>query len=223
MDVSFTELLAAVRTGEPAFPKIFGRPVWEDLEDHPDLANSFGALMASRAASFAADVVNCYDWNGITQVVDVGGGSGQVLTRLIQPYPAMNGTLVDLPAIASLAQSTFDAAGIANRASAVEGNIFDTLPAGGQLYLLASILRDWNDHEAIAVLRRCAEAAGIGHRILVVDRTSEHGNSLTFTFMNLLMLVFLGGKERTIVEFAELGQAAGLRACLTWIMGGFHP
>jgi hypothetical protein len=210
MDVSFTGLLDAVRTGAPAYPKIFGRPAWEDLEDDIDIASSFGALMASRAASFAPDVVNCYDWNDISHVVDVGGGTGLLLARLLQAYPAMTGTLVDLPAMASVAKATFEAAGLAHRASAVEGNIFDSLPAGGQLYLLASILHDWNDQEATKILRRCAQAAGAGHRILVVDRTIDHGNPLTFTFMNLLMLVFLGGKERTMEEFTELGEAAGL-------------
>jgi hypothetical protein len=208
MDVSFTGLLDAVRTGEAAYPKIFGRPVWEDLTD--DMACAFGALMASRAASFAPDVVSYYDWTAITHVVDVGGGAGLLLAKLLQAHPAMNGTLVDLPAMTSLAEATFEAAGLAHRAAAVEGNIFDSLPAGGQLYLLASILHDWNDQDAVTILRRCAQAAGAGRRILVVDRIRDHGNALTSTFMNLLMLVFLGGKERTIAEFAKLGEAAGL-------------
>ncbi len=210
MDVSFTGLLDAVRTGAAAYPKIFGRPVWEDLEGDIDMASSFGALMASRAASFAPDVVDCYDWNDISHVVDVGGGAGLLLAQLLQAHPAMKGTLVDLPAMASLAEATFESTGLAHRSSAVEGNIFDLLPAGGQLYLLASILHDWSDQDATAILCRCAQAAGAGRRILVVDRTSDHGNSLTFTFMNLLMLVFLGGRERTIAEFAKLGKAAGL-------------
>lgn len=166
--------------------------------------------MACRAASFAPDVVKCYEWNDVTHVIDVGGGAGLLLRELLHSYPTMMGTLVDLPAMASLAKTTFETAGLSHRTSAVEGNIFDPLPAGGDLYLLASILHDWNDRDATRILRRCAQAAGAGGRILVVDRTSDHGNSLTFTFMNLLMLVFLGGRERTLDEFAELGMATGL-------------
>jgi hypothetical protein len=210
MDVSFTGLLDSVRTGETAYSKIFGRPVWEDFEDSPNLAASFGELMASRAASFARDVVKCYDWNDVTHVIDVGGGTGLLLRELLDGHPDLMGTLVDLPAMASLAEATFEVAGLSHRTSAVEGNIFDPLPAGGDLYLLASILHDWNDQDATRILRRCAQAACVGGRILVVDRTSDHGNSLTFTFMNLLMLVFLGGRERTLDEFAELGRATGL-------------
>jgi hypothetical protein len=210
MDVSFTGLFDSVRTGETAYSKIFGRPVWEDFEDNLSLAAPFGELMASRAASFAPDVVKCYDWNDVNRVIDVGGGAGFLLRKLLHAYPAMTGTLVDLPAMTSLAETTFEAAGLSHRTFAVEGDIFDPLPAAGDLYLLASILHDWNDHDATRILHRCAEAGGAGSRILVVDRTSDQGNSLTFTFMNLLMLVFLGGRERTLAEFAELGRAAGL-------------
>lgn len=210
MDVSFTRLLDSVRTGETAYPKIFGRPVWEDLEDSPELASSFGELMASRAMAFAPDVAKCYHWDDVTHVVDVGGGAGILLAEILHSYPALKGTLVDLPGVVALAETTFEAAGLSHRAVAVTGNIFDPLPPGGNLYLLASILHDWSDRDATRILRRCAEAAGAGGRILVVDRTSDQGNLLTFTFMNLLMLVFLGGRERTLGEFATLGRAAGL-------------
>ena len=153
MDVSFTGLLDSVRTGETAYSKIFGRPVWEDFEDSPNLAASFGELMASRAASFARDVAKCYDWNDVTHVIDVGGGTGLLLTELLDGHPDLMGTLVDLPAMASLAEATFEVAGLSHRTSAVEGNIFDPLPASGDLYLLASILHDWNDQDATSILR----------------------------------------------------------------------
>lgn len=127
MDVSFTRLLDSVRTGETAYSKLFGRPVWEDFEDSPDLAASFGELMASRAASFAPDVVKCYDWNDVTHVIDVGGGAGLLLRELLHGHPAMMGTLVDLPAMASLAEATFEAAGLSRQTSVVAGNLFDPL------------------------------------------------------------------------------------------------
>jgi hypothetical protein len=170
----------------------------------------FGELMASRAASFTPDVVECHDWSGVTHVVDVGGGAGLLLRELLLAQPAMKGTLVDLPAMAALAQTTFEAAGLSQRTTAVDASIFDPIPAGGDLYLLASILHDWNDHDATTILRRCAQAAGAGKRILVVDRTQNQSNPLTFSFMDLLMLVFLGGRERTLDEFAALGSATGL-------------
>lgn len=155
-------------------------------------------------------MVNCYDWSNVGHVIDVGGGAGLVLCQLLHAHPAMKGTLVDLSAVASLASQMFDFVGLSDRTSTVEGSIFDPLPAGGDVYLLASILHDWNGQDATRILHRCARAAGPTSRILVIDRTSDHGNPLTFSFMNLLMLVFLGGRERTIDEFAELGRAAGL-------------
>lgn len=210
MDVSFTGLLDAVRTGETAYPKLFGQSAWEDFETNPDIGAAFGALMSGRAASFVPDLVKAYEWSGHDHVVDVGGGTGLLLAELLQEHPAMTATLVDLPALVPHARARFDAVGVSDRVAAVEGSMFAPLPAGGDLYVLASILHDWSDQDAATILRRCAEAAGPGQRILVVDRTSDHGNPLTFTFMNLLMLAFLGGRERTIAEFATLGEAAGL-------------
>lgn len=78
------------------------------------------------------------------------------------------------------------------------------------LYLLASIPHDWNDHDAIRILRRCAQVGSVGSRVLIIDRTYDQSNPLTFTFMNLLMRVFLGGRERTVEQFVELGTASGL-------------
>jgi hypothetical protein len=210
MDACWTGLLDSVRTGEPAYPKIFGSPVWEDLEAHPETGAKFGELMAGRAASFVPEVVKGYDWEGIGHVVDVAGGTGLLLAELLQQQPATRGTLVDLPAVVPLARDRFAAAGITDRTEIVEGSMFDPLPAGGDLYILASIVHDWDDAEAGTILRRCAEAAGPGRRILVVDRTSDHGDPLTFTFMDLLMVVFLGGRERSLRQFAALGANAGL-------------
>lgn len=210
MDVSWTGLLGSVRTGETAYPKIFGGPVWEHLEREPERAAAFGALMAARGASFAPDVASQYDWSRFGHVVDVAGGIGVVLSAVLRTHPSMRGTLVDMPSLTPVAKATFEAAGIADRASAVDGSLFEPLPAGADVYLLASILHDWSDEDAAAILRRCAQAAGPGRRILVVDRTTDHGNPLTFTFMNLLMLVFLGGRERSVDQFAQLAAPLGL-------------
>ena len=210
MDACWTGLLESVRTGEPAYPRIFGRPVWEDMDAQPQIGARFGELMAGRAASFVPEVVKEYEWDGTGHVVDVAGGTGLLLAELLQMRPEVRGTLVDLPAVIPLARERFAAAGIADRTEIVQGSMFDPLPAGGDLYVLTSIVHDWDDAEAEAILRRCAEAAGPGRRILVVDRTSDHGDPLTFTFMDLLMVVFLGGRERSLDQFAELGARVGL-------------
>lgn len=240
MDVSWTGLLGSVRTGEVAYAKIFGGPVWEHLEREPERAAAFGGLMAARGASFASDVASEYDWSRFGSVVDVAGGTGVVLSAILHAQPSMRGTLVDMPSLTPIAKATFEAGGIADRADAVVGSLleppagadvdplasilhdgsdehaaailrlFEPLPAGADVYLLASILHDWSDEDAAAILRRCADAAGPGRRILVVDRTTDHGNPLTFTFMNLLMLVFLGGRERSVNQFARLAAPVGL-------------
>ena len=202
-------LLSAVRTGAPAYQEIFGRPFWEDLQSHPDIAASFDALMGP-AGHGAPDpnVLVSGDWESVRTVVDVAGGTGSLLAEILRVRPTVRGILVDLPSTVARSGEVFQAAGVAQRATAVSKSFFDALPAGADLYLLKSVLSDWPDREAIAILRRCAEAARPAGRVVVLSEVSpddDRGPSPA-----LLMMVLVGGKERSLAEFRELARAAGL-------------
>ncbi|MGH3976740.1 MAG: methyltransferase, partial [Pseudonocardiaceae bacterium] len=126
-------------------------------------------------------------------------------------HPHLRGTLVDQPATAAAAERALAAEGLSTRCDVVAGSFFDPLPAGADVYLLTSIVHDWNDTDATAILRRCAQAAGPGGRVLLGELvgTGDEDRKL-FTQMDLCMLVYLGGRERTREEFAALTEAAGL-------------
>ena len=161
MAYAWGSLLAAVRTGAPAYDSIFGRPFWEDLQAHPDVAASFDALDGTGRARHARP------GGAGHRRLGVGGHGGRRrrrhgLTAGGDPSrPALvRGTLVDLPPTVARSAETFQAAGVADRVTAVGQSFFDPLPAGADLYLLKNVLGDWPDREALALLRRCAEAAG---------------------------------------------------------------
>lgn len=201
-------LLAAVRTGEPTYRDRFGRPFWEDLAAHPAVAASFDALMGPAGHGDPdPEVLLAGDWAGVRTVVDVGGGTGALLAAILRARPATRGTLVDLPRTVARAGATFAAAGVASRAAAVGQSFFDPLPAGADLYLLKNVLADWPDAEASALLRRCAEAARPDGRVVVLGGVSPGEGRAD---PELLMLVLLGGKDRTLTEFRVLARAAGL-------------
>jgi hypothetical protein len=207
---SWSTLLAAVRTGQPAYREVFGRPFWEDLDAHPDIAASFDDLMGAAGHGLPdPDVLlDPADWASIHTLVDVGGGTGGLLAEVLRGHPEVRGTLVDLPRVVAGSDAVFRAAGVADRATAVAQSFFDPLPAGADLYLLKSILHDWPDREALAVLRRCAEAARPSGRVVMVNGVSpdsEEGPS-----PDLLMLVLVGGRGRSLSEFRELAHEAGL-------------
>jgi SAM-dependent methyltransferase len=200
-------LLGYVKTGRPAYAERFGRPFWEDLEAHPAIGASFDALMGpSGHGTPNPEILVNGDWDAITTVVDVGGGTGALLAQIVRARPAIRGTLVDLPKTVARSAETFQAAGVAERVTAIGQSFFDPLPAGADLYVLAKVLNDWPDAEAAAILRRCAEAARPAGRVVVMGGVSPGEVSRGLE----IEMVLAGGKGRTLDDFRVLAQAAGL-------------
>jgi len=213
-DLCFTQLLDTVRTGEPAFPRQFGRPFWEDLSADPRLAASFDALMGARLVAETPAIAAAYPWGGLGHLVDVGGGTGSLLIALLRAHDGLCGTLVDLAGPASRAGEAIAAAGLGDRAGVQAGSFFDALPAGAGGYLLSGVLHDWDDEHALSILRRCADAAGTGTgagKVLVLENTGVTEDSAPDTEGDLRMLCYVRGRERTLGQFAELARPAGLQ------------
>jgi SAM-dependent methyltransferase len=154
------------------------------------------------------EVLVSVGWESVRHVVDVGGGTGALLAEILRARPGVRGTLVDLPQTVTRSGEVFRAAGVADRVTTAGQSFFDPLPAGADLYLLKSVLSDWPDPEATAILRRCAEAARPSGRVVVLYGVSpDDGGGPSPA---LLMMVLVGGRERSLAEFRELARAAGL-------------
>ncbi len=209
MAYAWGTLLRAVRTGVPAYHEVFGDPFWEDLQAHPDLAANFDALMGPAGHGTPdPEVLTAGDWESVRTVVDVGGGTGSLLAEILRARPTVRGTLVDLPRTVARSAEIFQAAGVANRVTAIGQSFFDRLPAGADLYLLKSVLSDWPDREAVAILRRCAEAARPAGRVVVLNGVTPDASGAPSPA--LLMMVLVGGRDRGMAEFRALAHAAGL-------------
>lgn len=206
-DLCFVELLHTVRTGEPAFPRHFGMPYWDDLSADEGRAASFDALMGGRLVADAPAVAGAYPWGGLGHVVDVGGGNGSLLIAILRAHPGLRGTVVDLPGPVARAGAAIAAAGLTDRADAREGSFFDALPAGAGGYVLSGVLHDWDDESALRILRRCAEAATPDGRVLVVDHLFEGQDN---TEGDLRMLCYVSGRERGLGELTAMAASAGL-------------
>ena len=201
-------LLSAVRTGKPAYHEEFGRAFWEDLEAHPEIAASFDAMMgpAGHGRPDPEVLLDPSEWRFVKTVVDVGGGTGTLLAEVLRAHPDVRGTLVDLPGTVARSQATLEAAGVSDRVDAVAQSFFDPLPNGQDLYLLKSVLADWPDREARAILGRCAEAARPSGLVVVLSGVTPDEKPSPA----LLMMVLVGGKERTLEEFRQLAAEANL-------------
>jgi hypothetical protein len=204
---AWSTLLTYVRTGAPAYHERFGLSFWDDLDAHPDLAADFDALIGPPGHGTPNPHFEITGgWGSVRTLVEVGGGTGAMLAEILRTRPELRGTLVDLPRTVAGSTEIFEAAGVAERVTTVGQSFFDALPPGADLYLLRGILNDWPDREAIAILRRCAEAARPNGRVVVLKSVSPDGARSGLT----IEMVLVGGKHRSLSEFRELARVAGL-------------
>jgi hypothetical protein len=198
-------LLDYVRTGQPSYQRIFGRPFWEDLAAHPAIAAEFDALMGPAGHGVPDyDVELSGGWETVRTVVDVGGGTGALLVSLLKRHPATRGILVDLPGTVARAGEIID--DVAGRVTLKGQSFFDPLPPGADLYLLKSVLNDWPDEPTAAILRRCAEAAHENSSIAILGGVAPDEAPRE---LGIDMLV-AGGKTSPLAQFTELARQAGL-------------
>ena len=201
-------LLDYVRSGQPAYEQVFGRPFWEDLAVHPAIGAEFDALMGPAGHGVPDYDVELSDgWDTVRTVVDVGGGTGAMLASLLRRHPQARGILVDLPGTVARAGPLLENLGVAGRVTVEGQSFFDPLPFGADLYLLKSVLNDWPDEPTVAILRRCAEAARTSQATIAVlgGVTADE----TPRSLGIDMLV-AGGKTSTLSQFTELASLAGL-------------
>jgi precorrin-6B methylase 2 len=204
-------LLDAATTGACPFRQTYGQPFFPHLASVPAHHEVFQASMAGRAAHEAAAVVAAYDLSGVDRLVDVGAGPGLMTRAALRAVPSVSATLVDRPETLDRARRELDEAGLTGRCTFVAADFFASVPGGGDAYLLSRVLHDWDDRDAVRILRRCHAAMPAHARLLVVDAVlPERARDLPGAIrMDLLMLLLLGARERTRVEFGRLLAAAG--------------
>ncbi|RMH22149.1 MAG: methyltransferase [Acidobacteria bacterium] len=207
-------LLGAVRSGDTPFDRVHGKPFFAYLEQNRDAGNRFDGFMAAMAAETARAVVEVCDFSPYHRIVDVGGGRGVVLGSILAATPGSVGVLYDRAAVVAAARDALESLGVASRCRVEEGNFFVAVPPGGDAYVLAQILHDWDDERSIQILRNCRAAMDDHARLFVVERIMpDHADpsSSDVIDMDLVMLVLLGGRERTAAELRDLLHAGGFR------------
>lgn len=204
------DLLHSVRTGEPAFEARYGMSYFDYLAAHPDADAVFNDAMTGWSRQVASGVADTYDFSPFTTIVDVGGGYGALLASVLQRTPDARGVLFDLPHVVDGAHVVLQASGVLDRCELVGGDFFAAVPEGGDAYILAQILHDWDDARCITILQRIREAIPPHGRLLIVELVIPPTNEPSFgKWLDVHMLVLLSGRERTINEYAALFEAAG--------------
>lgn len=206
------ELVWSLRTGRPGFDRVYGMSMFEHHSGNAEAGELFNNAMASHTSRETAAIVAAYDFGGLGTVVDVAGGHGGLIAAILAASPGTRGVLFDQPHVIAGARAALQGQGVVGRCQLAGGDMFESVPPGGDAYIVKRVLHDWDDDRAVAILRSCARAMNDGGRVLVIDMVIPPGNDPHLgKFYDLTMLVNLGGRERTEPEFAELLAAAGLR------------
>jgi hypothetical protein len=204
-------LRQSVMTGEPAFHRQHGMGFFDYLRDHPECGHWFDRGMANFATAENPAIAAAYDFSRFGQIVDVGGGQGGLLAEILRFHPMVRGTLFDLPQVIQNPAFLYEEA-FAGRWTAASGDFFQFVPSDADAYVLKRILHDWSDVQCVRLLRCCRAAMGAHARLLVVDAVLPADNAPhPGKVMDILMMVFAEGRERTEQEFKDLFGQAGLR------------
>ena len=205
----WSELEYCVRTGKQAIEKAYGAHIFKYLEQHPEEGALFNQGMSELSMIDAPAVADAYWFGEIGSIVDIAGGHGQLLATILARNPHMKGTLYDLPHVVEGAKNGA-LKPVMGRCSLASGDMFATVPGGADAYIMKHIIHDWQDEECIKILKACRKGVNEGGKLLVVDNVIPVGNEFCpGKLLDIQMMIFPGGQERTEKEFRELFAAAG--------------
>jgi hypothetical protein len=207
------EFMHSVQTGGSSFEHIYGMNLFEYLAQNPESAKIFDESMTNLSVSQSATIAASYDFSSIQTLVDVAGGEGLLIASILKSNPTLKGVLFDRPHVIEKAKRFLEAEGLLERCQLAAGNFFESVPEGGDAYILKYIIHDWDDERAIAILKQCHNVMPANGKILVAEQVIPPGNEpFMGKLLDLNMLAVLpGGRERTEAEYRALFEKAGFK------------
>jgi hypothetical protein len=205
----FTDCL---RTGQNGVSKAYGRHLFDVLAERPEQSDTFQAAMTSSSTIEGKAVIGAYDFSGIKRLADLGGGHGVLLASILRRYPQMQGVLFDrAEIIAGIAKDQFT--GCEGRINIEGGSFFERVPDGCDAYIMKHIIHDWDDEQCRTTLKLMRDKLPTDGRVLVCEMvvTDEPGPTSAKVLDIMMLVITMGGKERTKDEFADLFSSSGLR------------
>lgn len=195
--------LHSLKTGEIAFDAATGMPVWDYYAQNPESGKVFSQSMTSMGTAIAQAVAASYDFSGFKTIVDVGGAQGSLISTILRANPHLHGILFDLPEIIANVQ-------VDQNIRPVAGNFFESVPTGGDAYMMRWIIHDWDDQKSSIILKNCHQAMPDHGKLLLVESIIPQGNEPSpAKFIDVIMLLMTGGRERTEAEYRSLLRSNG--------------
>lgn len=206
------ETLHALQTGRTGFEKAFGMNFFEYLRQHPEAASYFSEAMVGFHGAEPPAVAAAYDFSQFKTIVDVGGATGNLIAAILSQHAGPRGILFDRPYVVADAPALLKSRGVEDRVAIVGGDFFATAPAGGDAYVLSHVIHDWDEERCLTILGHCRKAIKPDGKLLIVEMVLPPGDTPhPGKVLDIVMLVFPGGQERTQEEYAPLLAKAGFR------------
>ncbi len=200
-----------IRTGKTVMEGIYGMPIFEYFAKNPDMGANFNDAMTSASSMQANCVADVYDFSQLRSIVDVAGGVGLLLATILNRNAHLSGTLYEVTHVLDAARNG-PLAPLADRCQFIAGNMFESVPPGSDAYIMKYIIHDWPDDVCVKILKSCRAGVNEGGKLLVVDNVVPVGNDFAQgKIIDIEMLLFPGGKERTEAQFKDLLAASGWR------------
>ena len=201
-------LLDSVRTGEGWQQRNRSQKGYERFATDHDAAELFYAAMRSLTRIAASQVASLIDFGAVRRVVDVGGGQGEFIAGVLKEWPSVHGVCLDLSAAQAGATKLFQCAGLDRRVEFVAGDFFIDIPYADAL-LLKSVLHNWDDAGCRRILANCRRALPVNAPMFVVERVlpevfSDCHCAQSVAQADLNMLVGIGGRERTMMDYKRM-------------------
>lgn len=206
---TWSELLYAVQTGEETFKKIYKKSLFDFLAENKKEGEIFDAAMEGMHINEVVPMLDSYDFSPFEKVIDVGGGNGSLLSAILEKYETINGMVFDLPE--TIERSKVSCEKVISRCKFHGGNFFESIPTGGDIYLMRHIIHDWNDDDSLTILKNCRKAMKPKSKVLIIENIIPKGNESYFGKWLDIGMLLIGGKERTEEEYNNLLSGAGLK------------
>jgi hypothetical protein len=209
---SFDNIIHSIQTGETGFEKVQGMPIFEYLARHPEDASLFSETMVGVHGEEPPAVAAAYDFSTFETIVDVGGATGNMLAAILTRHARPRGVLFDRSHVVGDAPALLQSKGVIDRVTIEAGDFFETVPAGGDAYVLSHIIHDWGEDQCLRILGHVRQSMKPDGRLLIVEMVLPAGDAPhPGKMLDMVMLVLPGGQERTEAEYCSLLRKANFR------------
>jgi hypothetical protein len=210
--LAWAKFMDVVRAGKPSFEDVNGCDQWEYFRRHPDMGERFNKGISARASQVTSALLQSYDFSQFKTLIDVGGVLGTVLASILNKFPQLHGCLYEQSSVIEGAKSLLEAQGVISRCNLISGDFFESVPRDFDAYLVKSIIHDWEDEKALAILKNCRASINKNGKLLIIDAVISRDNAPhPGKWKDLMMMVVYGSRERTEQEFQNLLRESGFK------------